>query len=279
MPLLDRFSSLHLTWWTITGLILWFVLGSLAASLPSFQAGLEGMNSLLLRSWLTSKGLEHPWTLSWLLALVLLAATLGLNLVACLWKRLRMRNGTQKLRFWIFISLHLFFGLVMLLHGLETVIGEKFPQQTVQAGDSLDLDSVWSLHIKEVSYVNDPSLLQLDKHEARRAMTRDSFDLQSNSVRIALMHKKDTVHTGDIRMLHPLHHAGFHVVLRGFVFHPQSIGATIKVVKSPLHTVFFSAYALLIASMTSCCAYSLYLQRRSVKGQDAPCSRHKTFSA
>jgi len=155
----------------------------------------------------------------------------------------------------------------MLLHGLETVIGKKFPQQTVQAGDSLDLDSSWSIHIKEVTYVNDPSLLQLDKHDARRAMTRESFDLQSNSVRIALVHKGDTVRTGDIRMLHPLHHAGFHVVLRGFAFDPQGIGATIKVVKSPLHTVFFAAYALLIASITACCAYSLYLQRASTKGQ------------
>ena len=249
MVVFKRLSSLYLTWWLLISLVLWFVLGSLAASVPAFQDGLSGMNAWLVRDWLASQGLRYPKVVLWLGILVLLAAALGLNLAACLWIRLQNALNIRGLRLCIFLSMHLLFGLVMLLHGLETVIGEKYPQQTVQAGQVMDLQSGWEVHIREVIYVNDPRLLRLDKDQARRAMTRDSFDLQANRVHIALSRKGRVVAEGRIGMLRPLHHAGLHIVLRGFAWSRQGIGARIKVVRSPLHTAFFSTYALFIISL------------------------------
>ena len=242
-------SSLELTWWLLISLVMWFVLGSSAASWPTFQDGLSGMNALLVYDWLRSRGIGYPWVLLWLGALVFLAAILGVNLAACLWKRIQNRHKAQGLRLWIFIAMHILFGLVMIVHGLETMIGEKYPKQTVQAGDVVLLSSGWKVHIKKVIYVDDPQMLRLDKQEARRAMTRDSFDLQANRVDIALSHQGQVVEKGHVRMLQPLHHAGFHIVLRGFAYSSQGVEAQIKVVSSPFHTAFFIVYALFITSL------------------------------
>jgi hypothetical protein len=241
-------SSLDLSWWVLIFMILWLALGSLVSSDAMFQEGLSGMNELLVRKWLSSQGLEHPWTLSWFGVLVLLALTLGCNLAACLWNRVRNNTSIRGLRFWVFIGLHIVFGAVMLLHALETVVGQKYPQQSVRAGEEVALSAGWTLNILDVVYVNDPALLRLTGQDARQAMTRESFDLEANCVHIALSREGQTRKEGKIHMLRPFEHAGYYVVLRGFVAGPDGVGAKIRVVNSPVHTPFLFAYGLLIGS-------------------------------
>jgi hypothetical protein len=269
MHIISRLSSLVLTWWILLGTAAWFALGSLGTSYAPFEEGLSGLTALLVRQWLTSHGPAHPWTLSWLAVLLLLVVILGTNLIACLWKRVQKSSRNKGPRFWIFMAVHILFGLVMLLHGLETVLGEKYPQQSVQAGDVIPLAAGWGVQIKDITYVNDLRLLHLERHAARRAMTSDSFDLQANRVRLSLVHKGKTVHAGTIRMLHPLEHAGWHLILRGFTSNGQKIGAKIKVVKSPVHKPFFIAYALLIVSLIASFLLSLVQKRTGNSLDDA----------
>lgn len=248
MYIWKRLSSLDLSWWVLIFLILWFALGGLVSSDAMFQEGLSGMNELLVRKWLSRQGLEHPWTLSWFVVLVLLALTLGFNLAACLWNRVRNNTSIRGLRYWVFIWLHIVFGAVMLLHALETVVGQKYPQQRVQAGEKVALSAGWTLNIEDIVYVNDTALLRLKGQDARQAMTRESFDLEANCVHIALNREGKIRKEGRIYMLRPFEHAGYYVVLRGFVAGPDGIGAKIRVVKSPVHTPFLFAYVLLICS-------------------------------
>ena len=259
--LLSTLSSLHLTWWVLIGFILWFALGIQAEKWPSFQEGLAGMNALLVRDWLGSQAQQHPLTLIWLMGLIVLALVLGINLVVCIWKRWTRNANGRGLRFWIFLLVHMIFALVMLMHGLETVVGQKYPQQTVAAGERISLGQGWAVQVDSITYVDDPQLLLLDKHQARRAMSRDRFDMQVNSVRVNLMHHGRQVKQGTLRMLDPVHAGRVHVVLRGFAVGPEEILAKLRVVISPLHTVFFSAYALLILSLMLCLVLRLGQQR------------------
>jgi hypothetical protein len=220
-----------------------------AAALPSFASGLQEMNGSIVLEWLSTRGVKYPLVLVWFIVLMVLSATLALNVFACLWKGLVRTRNRSGLRFWVFWSVHLLIGLVMLLHGLDMVVGKKYGPIHVQAGDEVPLDHGWSLQVHEVMYVDDPELLQLKGHQARQAMTRDRFDMQANAVRVSLARNGRQVSTGQTKMLQPLIHENMHIVLRGFSGQGHSTSARIKVVNAPLHRLFFVSYALLIASL------------------------------
>lgn len=246
---MGRLSSLRLTWWILLGIIAWFVLGIKAAALDSFQKGLEGMNEVLVREWLIQSAQEHPWTLAWFSVLLCLAAILSLNLIVCIWKRIIYKNSEDlRLRYWAFLVLHICFALTILLHGMETIIGKKYPQKQVQAGEAINLDSSWKVRVDKVNYSSNPKFLQLNKDKARRAMSRERFNMKTNWVRIDLLHNGHHVKKGEIKMLEPLSCHSLHVILRGFGYHPEGIKAKIKVVKSVLHIPFLSVYLLFIFS-------------------------------
>ncbi len=79
---INRLASLQTTWWLLIGLSVWFFLGAKAAGIPSFSRGLAGMNEILTRSWLISRGEDHLLVLCWFLVLIALAGILGINLAA-----------------------------------------------------------------------------------------------------------------------------------------------------------------------------------------------------
>lgn len=248
--LINRLASLHITWWVLIGLIAWFVLGANAVENPSFSKGLSSMNEILVRTWLICRGGDHLLVLCWFLVLIVLSAILGVNLAACIYSRLmRSQNGRWPLKLWVFTAIHLLFALVMVLHGLEMFLGHKYPQQQLKSGQTAVLDSSWSITVHEVKFINDPELLKLKGQEARRAISRDRFDMQANFVKISLVSNNEPVQTGNIRMLAPMSHGGIHVILRGFEYGPKGLSARIRVVKSFLHTPFTIAYAMLIISM------------------------------
>ena len=194
-------SSLRLTWWVLLGIIAWFVLGIKAVTLDSFQRGLEGMNEVLVREWLIQNAQEHPWTLFWFSVLLFLAAILSLNLIVCIWKRIVYQNSEDlHLRYWAFLVLHICFALTILLHGMETILGKKYPQKQVQAGKAITLDSNWKVRVDKVNYASNPRFLQLNKDKSRRAMSRERFNMKANWVRIDLLRNGRQVKRGKIRM-------------------------------------------------------------------------------
>ncbi len=247
---INRLASLQITGWLLIGLIAWFFLGAQAAGIPSFSQGLSGMNEILAGSWLITRGQDHLPVLAWLFVLIGLAGILGINLAACIYRRLpRPGNGRNPFRLWIFLAIHLLFGLVMLLHGLEMFLGHKYPVHQLAAGQTAILDSNWRLEVHTVNFVNDPELLQLEKQEARQRISRDRFDMQANFVRVSLLRDQERVRTEDIRMLAPMSHKGMHVVLRGLEYDGENITARLRVVESFLHTPFTIAYGMLIITM------------------------------
>jgi len=247
---ITRLASLHITGWLLVVLIAWLVLGAKVADMTSFSKGLASMNEILVRSWLICRGGDHLLVLCWLFVLLVLAAILGINLAACIYCRLtRAPNGRNTLRLWVFTAIHLLFGLVMILHGLEMALGQKYPPQQLKAGQTAVLDSGWSIAVHEVNFVNDPKLLELKGQEARHTISRERFDMQANFVKVSLVRNQQPVQTEAIRMLAPMSHGGMHVVLRGFGYGPEGVTATIRAVRSFLHTPFIVAYALLIISM------------------------------
>lgn len=245
-----RLGSLQLTWWILIAIGAWLGLGLIAAEQPFFAQGLSDLNNLLVRDWLLHKALKEPWVLAWLMMLLLQAAVLALNLVVCLWQRLeRQGSAEQALRFWLFLSLHILFGVLMVMHGLEMVLGEKQPWQSVQAGQKLRLDSVWSAKVHKLQFENDLRLLELSRQERRRKMTKDRFALQQNLVRVSLLKDGKLAASRDIRILNPLSHGGIHVVLRRFEYGPQGLSAQMRIARSPLQRIFLAVYSLFIFSL------------------------------
>lgn len=248
--ILHSMSSLQLTWWVLLGIVAWFSLGIQAAAYDFFAEGLTTMNAVLVRDWLIYQALQKPWVLSWLIVLILLSVILALNLIFCLWKKLAGEvSAGQGVRFWFFLGLHLLFGLVMIMHGLEMVLGEKQPWQRVQAGSTISLDSGWRARVHKLQFMHDVQVLQMERSERRKLMTIESFDLEANYVRVSLLHKGQLVKTENIGMLSPLVQDNIHVVLRKFEFGPQGLSARIRMVEAPLHKAFFSVYAVFILSL------------------------------
>lgn len=208
------------------------------------------MNATLVRDWLLYEAMRHHWILAWLAGLIFLTAVLGINLVTCLWQRLERTNRDSRgIRFWAFFGIHFFFGLVMLMHGLEMVVGEKYPWQSIRAGEEIRLDSDWRVHAHNINYINDISILNSNRGQRRRSTTRDSFDTQANFVRVSLLWRNREVATGDVKIMQPLVHGNIHVVLRRFEYGPEGLSARMRVVDAPLHKFFFTAYLLLICNL------------------------------
>lgn len=259
----DRLASLDLTGWCLAGIIGWLILGAQAAEIPSFNAGMSGMNATLVIRWLFMDAFHHPWVLAWLVVLLLLSTVLAINLAACIWLRTAKTNREgRELRFWLFLSMHLLFGLIMCIHGLEMVLGEKHPWQTVHAGDVYRPDSRWHAAVHEINFVNDPEILNPDRGKRRQSMTRKHFDAEVNFVRASLMHGGRVVKTDDIRIMDPLVHGNVHVVLRRFEYGADGLSARIRIVDAPFHTMFFTVYSLFIMSFMAWLALRVLRRER-----------------
>jgi len=246
----DRLASLDLTGWCLAGIIGWLILGAQAAEIPSFKAGMSGMNATLVIRWLFMDALHHPWVLAWLVVLLMMSTVLAINLAACIWSRVAKTNREGRmLRFWLFLCMHLLFGLIMGTHGLEMVLGEKHPWQTVHAGDVYRPDSRWHATVHEINFVNDPEILNPDRGKRRQSMTRKHFSAQANFVRVSLMHSDRVVKSDDIRIMDPLVHGNVQVVLRGFEYGADGLSARIRIVNAPFHSIFFTIYILFILSL------------------------------
>lgn len=268
----EKLASLNITWTTLAALAIWFVLGKTAAGAESFSRGLSLMNQILVRDWLALRGADHPLVLGWFIVLAVLALVLGINLLFCLLRRLRQAAGSRRgAKFWVFVFMHAVFGLLMIMHGLETATGQKYPARQMLAGEERQLDSGASIRVREVIFVNDPELLLLDSREARHSIGRDEFDMQENRAVVTLSDNGREVVTGAIRMLQPLRRGHIHVVLRGFEYTPEGTAAKIRVVESFLHTPFLAAYALFIVGLAAYLVLSAGLRAAGNSSDSGSC--------
>ena len=247
---LNAWASLALTWYILMGIVGLLYLGACLAGYPFFEDGLSGMNAVVVFHWITAHASSHPLVLTWLAGLVLTAGALGINLAACLCQRFAntKKNGRGS-RFWVFLGLHLIFGMVMTLHGLEMVTGEKHPWQQMREGESFRTDSGWGLNVHEIIFINDVNILNSDRGQRRMAMTAEKFNVRANLVRASLLFNGKVVTSGDIRIMEPLTHKNIRVVLNRFGYGPEGLSARLRIVDAPLHKLFFISYALLIITL------------------------------
>jgi hypothetical protein len=247
---LNAWASLGLTWWSLLGIIGMLYLGVYLAGYVFFENGLSAMNSMVVIQWIAKHSASHPIVLLWLILLVILAGVLAINLGACLYQRISntWKNG-RGLRFWIFLTVHLIFGLVMTLHGLEMVTGQKHPWQNMLEGQSFNTDSGWGLKVDEIIFADDVSILKSERGRRRTAMTSDKFDVKANHVRASLLKNGKVVKSGEIRIMKPLVYENTRVVLNRFDHGPQGVSASLRIVNTPLHKLFFTSYLLLISAL------------------------------
>jgi hypothetical protein len=139
----------------------------------------------------------------------------------------------------------------MIFHGMEMVIGEKHPWQSVRAGETYRPDSSWHVVVHDIVFINDPGILNPDRGERRQSMTRDRFDVKANTVRVSLLYRGEIVKSGDIRILAPLTHGNARVVLRRFEHGQDGLSARLRIVDAPLHTLFFTIYSLFIVNLAA----------------------------
>ena len=245
-------SSMHVAFWSILGMILWFGIGSLLASKTgSYYDVFSAMNEQMITQWLVHEAGHAPVVLAWFAGLCLIAGVLMLNTVLCIWKRVLPLLSSARLSKSLLAIIHILIILVMAGHALTMVVGNKHPSTVMFPGQTKNIGDGYSLRMDALTFIDDPTLLGLSKQEKHTKMTGDVFHYKDNHVILTLLHDKKIVARGRAGILAPLDHGSLHIVLKKFVQNKKNnrLGALMIPSNNPLPKPFFAIYALMILSL------------------------------
>ncbi|MFZ5450560.1 MAG: hypothetical protein ACOZF2_01615 [Thermodesulfobacteriota bacterium] len=269
---MKRLSSLVLTLYALSGVVLCLAVGIVLAQVQPYAAAMNRMNHGLLLDWLLAGGGGEPGSkvlVLWFLGLCAAVGVLVLNLCACTWTRLlpRLQNRSP-CQYWLLLLSHVLMLLILLGHLSQMTMGFKEEGVKFLPGQSRILPGNLRLTVEGVHFVNDPGLLNLTYRQGRRAHTVAAFNRVANTVRIALWQGPQQVAGGDLRILEPLLAGEVRLTLSDF-FRDDSgeksrVGAVLVIAYNPLTSVFFAAYLAWIA------VYLLLAVKAFLRGDKPP---------
>ncbi|MCF8033104.1 MAG: hypothetical protein K9K66_16220 [Desulfarculaceae bacterium] len=246
---MQRLASLKFTLASLAGLIIWLGLGVALGQSKLLTASFVEMNSQLIRDWLLGPAWSQPLAPLWFLLLCVGVGVMLLNLGACTITRLlpRLRSGNA-LKGWLLTLVHLVMLVVLLGHGAEMVLGHKQEGLSLLPGQETTLPNGLTLKLEELSFVGDPSALNLPYRRARWVWTTGGFQREGNQIRLKASRQGRELWRGQLRILEPATVAGLRLTLTDF-FAPEGegqppVGVKLALVRNPLTTLFFVAYGL-----------------------------------
>ncbi len=252
--MLKFLSSMRFALWMLLAFITCLLSGVLLASNDQFRSGIKAMNNELIVNWVMSVGTENPIALAWLLALCLLGAMLALSFIFCTITRLipffRKKRDSKSA---LLLIIHVLFILIMGVHVLSMLIGEKHSNVELLQGDGFEFGSGYRIELGTINYVDKREVLKLGYKQMRKYHTKDLFHPDENTVQIELWHDNKKIMNDTLRMLEPLRYKNIQVSLSYF-FAPKrlakdEIGAKLVISISYFTKLFFTLYALEIISL------------------------------
>lgn len=247
---LKRLSSLVLTLYALSAVVLFLAVGIVLAQVEPYATAMNRMDDGLLLDWLLTEWGRGPGSkvlTVWFLGLCAAVAVLMLNLCACTWTKLlpRLKNESR-FHAWLLLLAHVLMLLILLGHLSQMTMGFKEEGVKLLSGQSKTFPGDLLITVERVHFVNDPAFLNLTYRQGRRAHTREVFNRAENTVRLSIWQGPQKLAEGDLRMLEPLLAGKIRVTLSDFfradTGEKNRVGAVLAVVSNPLTHFFFAFY-------------------------------------
>ena len=253
--LVNRLSSLTLSFTLMTALTLWMGIGILLTYHPATDRIIKSMNDQLILSWLLTATGTHPLMSLWLLVLLGLSGLLLLNLACCCLTlpglKIRFKSGPRSM---LLLILHVLTGLVMVGHGAHMIAGFKAADMKLLPGKSAGLPDGTTIHLESVECSYIPLLEISGRQQRRQSLTRDRVKLKDNYIDFTIQKEGQIVDSGRAYMLRPFRRGAFRVTLNRFFplqksgppLPGRTAGAVVTVAENSFHELFFCLYAAMI---------------------------------
>ena len=259
--MINRLSSLTLSFWALTFLAVWFGLGAITSYIPALRPGLDAMNGELVRDWIMNSAWKTPVAGIWFLGLCAAAGIMVVNLFCCTWTRLIPRmTGTRRGSGRLLVLIHLIMVLVLLGHLSQMAFGTKaenvrlLPGSNGQAGE-------YRIELRSLEFKDDPALLNYPYRPSRRILTRDTFHPKEDHAEVSVFLGEEQVLAGTIRMLEPLVGQNVRLTLTDFYREGEGpdarVGGAFSLAANPVTTLFLVSYAVWIGLYILLAAFRL----------------------
>ena len=180
-------SSLRFMVYTTATLVVLLLIGAIMGHQETwFMVMRSDLNTVDILDWICYKHAEYPLVAIWLIAVLIAAVALFVNLCLgtgrTLWKRLQKKKNPTNICLFI---IHIVFGILMLLHGLSFISTYK-KSYTVKAGDTITLPNNEQIFINEIHLKNPRKFLSKGRH----GRLAGEYDWKSNYVDLS-SHQKE----------------------------------------------------------------------------------------
>lgn len=243
--LAEKLGSLSLTTITLTILMLWLSAGILLNATPTFFAGFESMNRILLREWLRLPQ-ERFLLKAWFIGLCLCMVLLGVNLIFCSWRRIfnLLRKNFNAARA-LMLFVHFLFGLVALSHFSGFMFGYRYEDIRLAEGQVFQPEPGHGIKIEKIKLADaSPSL-----HRSGRNPNVFDLNPKRNFAEVSISEEGKEIRRQEIAFMNSLRAGARQVTVRGF-----ATGSDLKVVlaisNNPTLPFFLTLYPLMIAGMS-----------------------------
>ena len=202
--LIARLSSLTFGAGLMAALVPWLAIGigltRYEVTAPVFKA----MNDRLFLSWFKAAAFDQPLIGAWLLVLFVFSGLLLVNLVCCCLYlpalKPRPQNRSKPL---LLLILHLLVGLVMIGHAANMTVGYKTARIKLLPGQSAPLPDGRQLRLETLACSFPPELMNSEREQIRRRMTRDRVRLDENHADFTVLRDGQAVDAGRAFLLRP----------------------------------------------------------------------------
>ena len=273
--MIQRLSSIHLTFYSIISLGSLLIMGVILCYFPDHQSAIDGLNSNLIHHWLGKTISSNPVVSIWVIIVCMVSVILFINALLC--SATTLLSAALKrpsLKRWSFMLMHVLFLLVLACHGLSLISGHKTENIHLYPGESHELSDGLSLVIQGITFVDDTRLISMKTKKNRHLMTRKTFHPDKNYASVVLIKNQKPVTSQKVMMLTPLVHGSMRITLNRFLFKnfargderdgkvtgeknetedgikkTKKMGVAFTISQNRFTTVFFVAYGLLISSI------------------------------
>jgi hypothetical protein len=248
----EKLSSMNLTAWNIVIMLIWLAWGMIMSGQDVFTKDFLGMNSVLVRDWLSNETGSQIIKI-WFIGLCLLMTVLGVNLIFCTWEKIfRIIRAKFNAPKFFMLIVHAIFGFVALGHLGGLMLGYKHNSIQLGEGQKYGFEDGYEIKVNKVIYTNDHKTLK----KSYRYITKDDFDYTKNYAEVVLARDGNDISKGNVYIMNPMRYGDIQITLRGFKESPEAgaikngFGLTpwiaITVSKNPVLKIYLIIYPIMI---------------------------------
>ncbi len=266
--MIQRLASIKFTFLSLALLIFLMTTGIALTIFPEYKDAVKAMNERIIYQWLIENWRQKAVLTAWFLLLVLSAGVLFVNTVCCILSTqllAAMRIGN--LRRWLFLIIHVTFLLVLAIHGITLITGDKQENVLLCQGQSYVFGENFRIELSEVIFSDNPDLLKNKRKDRLHRMTRENFHRKQNIASISLFKENRHVKHQKVYLLEPLKYRSLRVTLTRFsvvnIDGREQIAVNLAVTRNIFTGFFFTVYAVMIIALFCFIALTWTPEKRS----------------